>query len=103
MTDRSWFPVDRSLRDEILAKETMGRSGGLRGANQHRLAVVAVCVEAPAVSIGGGGLILDIVLVGEVKRMSVRCVELVSVKSFYTQGLAGAVILGIRAAGGGGE
>jgi hypothetical protein len=44
-------------------------SRGLHGANQHRLAAIAVRIEVTAVSIGGGGLILDVVLVGKVKRM----------------------------------
>jgi hypothetical protein len=51
-------------------RKRLGKERRAPGANQHRLAVVAVCVEAPAVSIGGGSLILDIVPVGEVKRMS---------------------------------
>jgi hypothetical protein len=46
-----------------------GKSRGLQGANRHQIATIAECLKASAVSIGGGGSAVGIILVGEVRRM----------------------------------
>jgi hypothetical protein len=66
---RSSVPIVWPALGRYLGGRDWGRSGGLQGANRHRITAIVVYVEASTVSIGGGGSAINDVPVGEVRRM----------------------------------